>query len=76
MLVKQLADELGPDGGRIVGLMPGRIETDRVKHLDSLAPDPDAQRVASEAGIPLRRYGRPDEFGRLAAFLLSPRPPT
>lgn len=72
MLVKQLADEIGPDGGRIVGLMPGRIETDRVKHLDSLADDPEAQRTASEAGIPLRRYGRPEEFGRVAAFLLSP----
>jgi 3-oxoacyl-[acyl-carrier protein] reductase len=72
MLVKQLADELGPDGARVVGLMPGRIETDRVQHLDSLAADPAAQRRASEAGIPLRRYGRPEEFGRLAAFLLSP----
>lgn len=72
MLVKQLADELGPDGTRVVGLMPGRVETDRVKHLDSLSPDPVAQRAASEAGIPLRRYGRPEEFGRMAAFLLSP----
>jgi 3-oxoacyl-[acyl-carrier protein] reductase len=24
------------------------------------------------AGIPLRRYGEPAEFGRVAAFLLSP----
>jgi 3-oxoacyl-[acyl-carrier protein] reductase len=72
MLVKQLADELGPDGPRVVGLMPGRIETDRVKHLDALAADPVAQRAASEASIPLRRYGRPDEFGRVAAFVLSP----
>ena len=72
MLVKQLADELGPDGTRIVGLMPGRVATDRVKHLDSLSGDPVAQRAASEAGIPMRRYGQPEEFGRVAAFLLSP----
>ena len=72
MLVKQLADELGPDGTRIAGLMPGRVATDRVKHLDSLSGDPVAQRTASEAGIPLRRYGQPEEFGRVAAFLLSP----
>lgn len=72
MLVKQMADELGPAGTRIVGLLPGRVETDRVRHLDSLGADPAARRAASEARIPLRRYGRPDELGRMAAFLLSP----
>ncbi|HEY5788301.1 MAG TPA: SDR family oxidoreductase [Microlunatus sp.] len=72
MLVKQLADELGPDGTRVVALLPGRVETDRVKHLDSLSADPAAARTANEHGIPLRRYGRPEEFGMIAAFLLSP----
>ncbi|MBA8794230.1 3-oxoacyl-[acyl-carrier protein] reductase [Friedmanniella endophytica] len=72
MLVKQLADEYGPQGTRVLGLMPGRVATDRVTHLDSLADDPEAARRAGEASIPLRRYGRPDEFGRVAAFLLSP----
>ncbi len=72
MLIKQSADELGPHGVRVFGLMPGRIETERVQHLDSLADDPAAARVAAEAAIPLGRYGRPDEFGRVAAFLLSP----
>jgi 3-oxoacyl-[acyl-carrier protein] reductase len=72
MLVKQLADELGPDGTRVVGLLPGRVETERVQHLDSLSDDPAAARAKSEAAIPLRRYGRPEEFGRIAAFVLSP----
>ena len=72
MLVKQAADELGPRGIRVLGLMPGRVETERVRHLDGLADDPAAARAAAEASIPLRRYGRPDEFGRVAAFLLSP----
>ena len=72
MLIKQLADELGPDGTRVIGLMPGRVETERTRHLDSLAPDPAAGRAASEASIPLRRYGRPEEFARVAAFVLSP----
>ncbi|WP_375422950.1 SDR family oxidoreductase [uncultured Friedmanniella sp.] len=72
MLVKQLADELGPEGTRVFGLMPGRIDTERVQHLDSLGGDPAAARAAAEAGIPLRRYGRPEEFGRVAAFALSP----
>lgn len=72
MLLKQLADELGPQGTRLVGLMPGRVETDRTRHLDSLADDPAAARAAGEAAIPLRRYGSPAEFARVATFVLSP----
>jgi 3-oxoacyl-[acyl-carrier protein] reductase len=69
---KSLADELGPRGIRVVGLLPGRIDTDRVRELDGLSADPEATRAASESRIPLRRYGAPEEFGRAAAFLLSP----
>jgi len=72
MLVKQLADELGPQGTRVVGLMPGAIDTERSRYLDSLKDDPMAAREKMEAFIPLRRYGQPDEFGRVAAFVLSP----
>ncbi len=52
--------------------MPGRVYTNRVQHLDSLHADPAAARAAAEAAIPLRRSGRPEEFGRVAAFALSP----
>jgi 3-oxoacyl-[acyl-carrier protein] reductase len=72
VLIKQLADEVGPSGTRVVGLMPGRIETERVEHLDSLAEDPAAARAAAEAATALRRSGRPEEFARVAAFVLSP----
>ena len=72
MVAKTLADELGPNGIRVNGLMPGRIATDRLKELDGKSGDPEAARRASEKTIPLRRYGTPDEFGRVAAFVLSP----
>ena len=52
--------------------MPGRVETERTRELDAGDADPVAARAAREAAIPLRRYGRPDEFGRVAAFVLSP----
>jgi 3-oxoacyl-[acyl-carrier protein] reductase len=69
MLAKTMADELGPQGVRVNGLMPGRVLTDRIREIDG--DDPAVQeRIA--AGIPLRRYGDPAEFGRVAAFLLSP----
>ena len=69
---KSLADELGPRGIRVLGLLPARIDTDRVRELDGLSADPVATRAANESRIPLRRYGTSDEFGRVAAFLLSP----
>ncbi|MDX3645201.1 SDR family oxidoreductase [Streptomyces sp. MB09-02B] len=69
---KSLSDELGPRGIRVVGLLPARIDTDRVRELDGMSADPEATRAAHESRIPLRRYGRPEEFGRAGAFLLSP----
>ncbi|MCX4449889.1 SDR family oxidoreductase [Streptomyces sp. NPDC087866] len=71
-VAKSMADELGPRGIRVVGLLPARIDTDRVRELDALSGDAEASRTANEANIPLRRYGTPEEFGRTAAFLLSP----
>lgn len=72
MAAKNLADELGPRGIRVNGLLPGRVDTERVRQLDALADDPLATRAGHEQSIPLRRYGTPEEFGRAAAFLLSP----
>jgi 3-oxoacyl-[acyl-carrier protein] reductase len=76
-MVKVLSDELAPRRIRVNNLIPGRIETDRVQHLDNLAAQrtgstPQEIRAGHEARIPLKRLGRPDEFGAAAAFLLSP----
>jgi len=72
MVAKNLADELGPRGVRVNGLLPGRVETDRVRFLDEQTGDPAAAKQRVSESIALRRYGRPEEFGRSAAFLLSP----
>jgi 3-oxoacyl-[acyl-carrier protein] reductase len=69
MVAKTLADELGPRGIRVLGLLPGRIATSRTEELDARTP---GRREQAEATIPLRRYGEPAEFGRVATFLLSP----
>ena len=68
MWAKHLADEIGPKGIRVFSMLPGRILTDR---MTSLMPDPQAREQAART-IPLRRMGDPEEFGRVAAFLLSP----
>jgi 3-oxoacyl-[acyl-carrier protein] reductase len=72
MAAKNLADELGSRGIRVNALLPGRISTDRVRSLDAATGDAAAAQAANARAIPLGRYGEPVEFGRAAAFLLSP----
>ena len=68
MWAKQLADELGPRGIRVISLLPGLVATERITDLyGDAAGSPEAV-----AGVPLRRLGEPAEFGRVAAFALSP----
>lgn len=71
MVLKQLAGELGPRGSRVVGLMPGTVHTDRIDDLAGQAPDRDAALAAMGASAALRRVGEPEEFGKVAAFMLS-----
>lgn len=75
-LVKSLSRDLAREGIRINNLVPGRMDTDRVRVLDDLAAEKDglspAEVRAVESGaIPLGRYGTIEEFGNVAAFLLS-----
>ena len=72
MTAKQLADELAPRGVRVVGLLPGTFATELVVEREAGSGDPAQARARAEADIPLRRVGEPAEFGRVAAFLLSP----
>lgn len=75
-LAKTLALELAGSRIRVNQIVPGRIGTDRVEEIDAINAKkagiaPEEQRSRSAATIPMGRYGAPDEFGRVAAFLLS-----
>ncbi|MET7392978.1 SDR family oxidoreductase [Dactylosporangium sp. NPDC005572] len=65
-LAKDLSNELGPRGIRVLSLLPGKVLTDR--NLLASAGDP----AGAVQSIPLRRGADPAEFGRVAAFVLSP----
>jgi 3-oxoacyl-[acyl-carrier protein] reductase len=74
--LKTLASEVAGDGVTVNLLLPGRIATERVAQLDKAAAERQgrtAEDVAadSRASIPAARYGRPEEFGAVAAFLCS-----
>ena len=71
MLIKQLANEFGDSGSRVVGIMPGTIQTDRINWLVDQSDDREAALAGMGDSAPMKRVGQPVEFGRVAAFLLS-----
>ena len=75
-LAKTLALELASSGIRVNQIVPGRIDTDRVRQLDEIngkkqGLTAEQAKAKSMTTIPMGRYGQPEEFGRVAAFLLS-----
>ena len=72
-LAKTLALELAASKIRVNQIIPGRLDTDRLRQLDEgnakrSGVAVEEQRKRAIATIPLGRYGEPDEFGRAAAF--------
>jgi 3-oxoacyl-[acyl-carrier protein] reductase len=75
-LSKTLALELASKNIRVNQIIPGRIDTDRVRQLDEINARHagillEEQKTRAAGSIPLGRYGEIDEYGRAAAFLLS-----
>ena len=76
-LSKTLANELAADNIRVNHLLPGRIDTDRVRELDTIrgkasgASRRRRRRPRTSKTIPLGRYGEPEEFANAAVFLFS-----
>jgi 3-oxoacyl-[acyl-carrier protein] reductase len=76
-LTKSLAVELAAEGILVNLVGPGRIHTARTDQLDAQRAQQAGvavEQVRSEVcrNIPLRRYGTPQEFGKIAVFLGSP----
>lgn len=75
-LSKTLAEELAAYGILVNTVAPGRIETDRLKYLDEINAEKQGVSVEQlneqiKKKIPLGRYGRPEEFANVVAFLAS-----
>lgn len=73
---KTLAGEVAKHGITVNMVLPGRIDTDRVRELDRgkasrTGASVEAVQEASRNDIPAGRYGRPEEFGAVVAFLAS-----
>lgn len=76
--LKTTARAVAAEGVTLNGVMPGRIETPRIRQLDGGRAEregrsEDEVRAAHLASIPAGRYGLPEELGTLVAFLASER---
>ena len=71
---KSLANEVASEGVTVNLVLPGRIATERVESLDQnragkQSLDIEEVRRQNRAEIPARRYGTPEEFAAVMAFL-------
>jgi len=76
-LTKSLALELGKEGIRFNSILPAWTETERVTQLMTARAQSNGTTVEEEIAKQSResalgRMASPDEFGRVAAFLVSP----
>lgn len=75
-LTKALSKELGPEGIRVNAVMVGMIESGQWARRAEAAGKPPEEfyaQMSREAGVPLGRVGRAEEFADVVAFLLSSR---
>jgi len=73
---KTLAAEVAAEGITVNVVLPGRISTDRIRFLDEARAKREGKTLADVEGestgsIPVHRYGRPEEYGDVVAFLAS-----
>ncbi len=76
-LTKSLAMELGKDGIRFNSILPGWTQTERIQELMNFRAENNKSTVEDEmakqtAEIPLGRMAQPEEFAKVAVFLVSP----
>lgn len=68
--------EIAARGVTINNLLPGRFDTDRLRATFAGVAQKTGQaieevRAEQAAGVPAKRFGRPEEFGAICAFLCS-----
>ena len=73
---KTLASEVAKDGITANVVVPGRIATDRTRFLDEARAKREGRSVEevvaeNTASIPIGRFGKPEEYGAMVAFLSS-----
>ncbi|WP_419914060.1 SDR family oxidoreductase [Hoeflea sp.] len=73
---KSLSAEVAANGITVNMVLPGKIDTGRLGRIDTAQAEREGKsveevRAAGQAAIPIKRYGQPEEFAKVAVFLLS-----
>lgn len=76
-LTKSLALEHAADNIRVNSILPGWTATERVDHIfeyraETNGTTPELEKAKITDSIPMKRMADPEEFGNVAAFLVSP----
>jgi 3-oxoacyl-[acyl-carrier protein] reductase len=76
--MKTLAGQVAADGVTVNLVLPGSFATARLESMTRMTADAEGVPVAevearATAAIPARRFGSPEEFAEMTAFLASPR---
>ncbi len=71
-----MSNEVASEGITVNLILPGRILTDRILHLDqqrSKTENKPLEEITqkSVSSIPMKRYGTPEEYADVATFLAS-----
>ncbi len=72
-LGKSMAQQLAPDGVRVVSVAPGSISFPGGSWHKRQLEDPEGMAKFVERELPFGRFGRAEEVGSVVAFLASPR---
>lgn len=77
-LSRTLALELAPTGVRVVQIMPGATETERMRRIIEAKSAARGTTIQDEVqaiadGVPIGRWAQPDEIADVVAFMLSKR---
>lgn len=67
---KGMSRDLAPEGVTVNCVPPGRIVSEQI--MNRLHPTEESRQAFIDANIPAGRFGEPEEFGNLVAFLCSP----
>jgi len=70
-LTRTAAAEAAADGIRVNAVLPGTINTQMMRRIESDSGNAQAVHSANTGATPMGRYGEPEEVAALVAFLLS-----